>query len=203
MKKIDIHVHTTTSSCSIFRPDELIELAVEKSVPVVVITNHHDSTGDVKYLRSRLKSNGIELFAGLEMTNEWGDFLVFGEELSDFQGYSKKFPKSMLPREDIAIVWAHPYRFYSPYEIDRIKHKAAHYIDAVEGINGNCIRSCPYANNLAIKLAKELNKPLVAGSDAHSANMFFMTYTLFEDTVESYRDFIYAIKQGKVEMKNR
>lgn len=201
MTKIDIHVHTTASSCSIFRPDELVRSAVRMKVPIVVTTNHHDSFGDANYLKENLEPHGIKYFAGLEMTCEWGDFLIFGENLREFNGYAGRFPVHHLPRKDIAVIWAHPYRFYSPGEIDRIKYYAAPFIDAVEAINGNCLRSCPEANLLAEKLGQELGKPLVAGSDAHSEKMFFMTGTFFEEPINTYSDFIGALKFGKVEIE--
>lgn len=202
MTKIDIHVHTTTSSCSIFRPDELISDAVRMKIPIVVTTNHHDSYGGAQYLKTKLELHGIQFFAGLEMTCEWGDFLMFGENLREFNGYTGKFPVKLLPRDDIAVIWAHPYRFYSSKEIDRVKYFAAPFIDAVEAINGNCLRSCPEANIMAAKLGQELGKPLVAGSDAHSAKMFFMTGTLFEDPIYTYSDFVRSIKLGKVKIED-
>jgi predicted metal-dependent phosphoesterase TrpH len=197
---IDIHVHTTASPCSIFPPESLVSLAIEKNVPVIVTTNHHDSVGDAKYLSSKLTGHGIKFFPGLEMTNEWGDFLVFGENLRKFQGFMRAFPKNLLPRDDIAVIWAHPYRFYTYEEVEEIKNLVAPYIDAVEGINGNCLRSNPNANRTAILLAKKLGKPAVAGSDAHSPDMFFNAYTRFLSPINSYADFIRAIKEGNLEI---
>jgi len=197
---IDIHVHTTISSCSIFYPEALVFQAAKMKLPVVVTTNHHNSIGDSDYLREKLEPLGINYFSGLEMTNQWGDFLIFGEELCEFQGFIDSFPTDLLPRDNVAVVWAHPYRFYSRYEIERIKHLVSPYIDAIEGINGNCMRSCPRANDLAINLGRELDKPLVAGSDAHSENMFFMAHTNFKIPVRSYSDFINALKEGLVDM---
>ncbi len=201
MTKIDIHVHTTASSCSIFRPEELVKNAVTMKVPVVVTTNHHNSFGDADYLNRHLGSHGIKYFAGLEMTCEWGDFLIFGENLREFNGYTGKFPVNLLPRKDIAVIWAHPYRFYTYPEIERIKYYAAPFIDAVEAINGNCLRSCPEANLQAEKLGQELGKPLVAGSDAHSEKMFFMTGTFFDDPINTYSEFVEALKFGKVKIE--
>lgn len=198
MPELDIHVHTTTSSCSVFPPDTLVRMALEMKLPAVVITNHHDSTGDVEYLKKQLEPNGIMVFPGLELTNQWGDFLVYGEDLREFQGYYGEFPVHALPRDDIAVVWAHPYRFYSEHEVNRVKFDVAPYIDAVEAVNGNCIKTCPHANDLAFRLAVELEKPVTAGSDAHHPSMFFMTYTHFTVPVNSYRDFIKAIKNGQV-----
>ncbi len=167
-------------------------------MPVVLVTNHHNSYGDADYLSEEFKSRGILFFAGLEMTCEWGDFLLFGEDLSEFQGYTGRFPREKLPRDDIAIVWAHPYRFYPEDVVESIKWDVAGYIDAVEVMNGNCMRSNPYANVLALKMAKKIKKPAVAGSDAHSREMFFMTYTRFKNDIGSYSDFITAIKRGDV-----
>jgi predicted metal-dependent phosphoesterase TrpH len=196
--KIDTHVHTTTSSCSIFTPAELVEQAIHKKVKAVVTTNHHNSYGDADFLQEAFQNLGILYFPGIEITNCWGDFLLFGENLDEFQTQQKEFPLSLLPRPDIAVVWAHPYRFMPEHEIDEIKWKVEKYIDAVEVINGNCMISRPAANRKAWELAFELDKPALAGSDAHSERMFFITWTVFEQRISTYADFINCIKSRKV-----
>lgn len=196
--KIDIHVHTTASSCSIFSPHELVQLAGIEKASVIVTTNHHNSCDDVTLLEYELGIRSIKYFPAIEISNNWGDFLLFGENLSDFQEPRNFFPAHLLPRDDIAVVWAHPFRFMHEDEVNFIKWEVAKYIDAVEIINGNCLRKCPWANVLASRLAGEIGKPGTAGSDAHSAKMFFMAWTEFEEPVNSYGDLVRQIKEGRV-----
>lgn len=196
--KIDLHVHTTASACSVFSPKELVDLATKMNVKVVVTTNHHDSYKEANFLKRAFSSKGILYFPALEMSTRWGDFLFFGEDLSDFQGYFTEFPTHLLPRDDVAVVWAHPYRFMHEKEVDSIKEEVALYIDAIEGINGNCLWDNPDANQKAQHLAKMLNKPITGGSDAHSSYMFFKVWTEFFSPVNSYLDFVHSLKRGMV-----
>ncbi|MCE1247861.1 MAG: PHP domain-containing protein [Firmicutes bacterium] len=198
MVNIDIHVHTTASSCSNFFPEDLVRTASDMKVPVVVTTNHKDSVGDAAFLKENFDQKGILYFPGLELTNEWGDFLVFGENLDEFQGNLPEFPRHLLPDDNIAVIWAHPYRFYAYWEIEKIKHAVAPYIDAVEGINGNCMRSKPMLNDMALELAKQLQKPATGGSDSHFFHSYFKAYTKFDTEISCYADFVRAIKEGRV-----
>lgn len=199
MVKLDIHTHTTASTCSIFTPAQLAKAAVFHRLPAVIVTNHFDNTGDTAELKELLSPHGILLFAGMEITNSWGDFLLFGEDLQEFQYLRGDFPIDLLPRNNIAVIWAHPYRFYSYREVEKIKDLVSPYIDAIEVINGNCMRSFPEANNMAFKLARRFKKPATAGSDAHSLKHYLKAYTIFQSAINSYKDMINAIKEGKVE----
>jgi predicted metal-dependent phosphoesterase TrpH len=198
LTRIDIHVHTTASACSIFPPRGLAALAVSMNLPVVVITNHHDCRGETELLKKILSPQGILLIPGVEITNKWGDFLVFGENLDEIQKRSGQFPRELLPRNDVAVVWAHPYRMMTESQVNAIKWEVAPYVDAIEVVNGNCLIRNNRANSLAQHLSLELEKPGVAGSDAHSDRMFFMTWTEFEEPVKSQKDFIDCIKKGRV-----
>lgn len=199
MTRIDVHVHTTASPCSIFTPRSLSTLALDMKLPVVITTNHHDCRGDVEFLKKILSPQGVLLISGLEITNSWGDFLIFGEDLSEFQKKRSFFPEKLLPRKDLAVIWAHPYRMMPESQVNAIKHEVAPYIDAVEVVNGNCMLRNNRANELAKNLARELGKPGVAGSDAHSDRMFFMTWTEFCEPVDSVGEFVQCIKEGKVQ----
>jgi predicted metal-dependent phosphoesterase TrpH len=196
---IDIHVHTTASICSQFSPQDLVNLAVKRNLPVVVTTNHHNPYGDTKYLRRELGKRGILYIPGIEISTSWGDFLLFGEDLDDFIQRKERFPVDRLPNPEIAVIWAHPYRYYSDAYMEEIKWKVNDYIDAVEVINGNCIiQGCPEANVKSMEMAKLFNKPAVAGSDTHSRPMFYLAWTEFLEPVSSYSDFVRCLKEGRV-----
>jgi hypothetical protein len=165
---------------------------------VVVITNHHDNKKDTAVLSKIFNPRGVLLISGIEITNDWGDFLIFGENLGEFQKRKSQFPVHSLPRDDVAVVWAHPYRMMPESQVNALKWQVAPYVDAIEVVNGNCLLRNNRANSLAQDLARELDKPGVAGSDAHSDRMFFMTWTEFVEPVTCQKDFINCIKRGKV-----
>jgi predicted metal-dependent phosphoesterase TrpH len=197
---IDLHVHTSASSCSHFAPIELVYYAREEKRPVVVTTNHHDSMSDYDYLSQEFKQAGILYLPAIEITCQWGDFLLFGEDLSPFQEQHDRFPMDILPSSTVAVVWAHPYEFMPEWQVNSIKHEVSPYIDAVEAVNGKCLRRNPKANELAHLLALDLHKPAVAGSDAHAPQNFFFTWTEFLEPVRAYSDLVRCIKEGKVRL---
>jgi predicted metal-dependent phosphoesterase TrpH len=201
--RIDLHVHTSASACSHFAPMELVYYAREEKHPVVVTTNHHDSISDAEYLQRELTLAGILYLPAIEITCRWGDFLLFGEELSSFQGQREEFPTTLLPSPDIAVVWAHPYEFFPEWKVNAIKGEVAPYIDAVESINGKCMRCNLKANELALHLARDLAMPAVSGSDAHAPANFFHTWTEFLEPVRAYADLVRLIKEGKVRLPEK
>ncbi|MDQ7821326.1 MAG: PHP domain-containing protein [Candidatus Eremiobacteraeota bacterium] len=192
--RIDLHVHTTASSCSAFTPLQLVHGARSEEAAVVVTTNHGDSLGDSDYLREELGKHGILYFPAMEITTEWGDFLLFSEHLDEFQ-HIMRFPVVSLPDPAVAVIWAHPFEFFTEEHVHEIKYDVAPYIDAIEAINGKCLRS-PWMNQMAMDLSRELEKPMTAGSDAHSAKNFFLVWTEFPTPIETYADFVKALKQG-------
>ncbi len=201
--KIDLHIHTSASSCSSLAAVELVYYARTDKWPVLVTTNHHDSTTDVDYLAAECERDGILYLPAMEITTPWGDFLIFGPDLSEFQraGPYEDFPRDRLPRPDIAVVWAHPYYFMKDWEVDSVREQAAPYIDAVEVLNGKCmVQSGGKANHKALELSRILQKPAVAGSDAHSPYRLFSTWTEFEKPVRSYKDLVKSIKEGRVRL---
>lgn len=198
MHRIDLHVHTTASACSVLQPRALAALCVSMDLPVVVTTNHHDSYSDTNYLHRELESHGILYFPGMEITTRWGDFLLFGRDLAPFQGKHDRFPVELLPNPDIAVIWAHPYRLMSDVKVESIKWEVAEYIDAVEGINGNCLYNNRINNYKATDMAKEIGRPTVGGSDAHSDRMFFVAWTEFDEPVLEVSDLVGQIKSGSV-----
>ena len=196
LTRIDLHVHTTTSACSIFPPGDLAALATALNLEVVVTTNHHNDTGDVSFLRGAFEGTGITFISGMEITNRWGDFLLFGNGLELFREPREEFPVHLLPRPDVAVIWAHPYRMMPENFVNQLRDRVRPYVDAVETINGNCMLSCPRANRLAQEAADYMNLPATGGSDAHSDNMFMMAWTDFKEPVKNFADLVNQLKQG-------
>jgi predicted metal-dependent phosphoesterase TrpH len=199
--KIDLHVHTSASACSSLAAVEYVYYASQDKWPVIVTTNHYDSVGDAAFLTAECERYGILYLPAIEITTPWGDFLLYGRDLGDFQseGPLDDFPRGLLPRPDIAVVWAHPYSYMRRAEVEAIAEQAAPYIDAIEVINGkNRAKSGNTANIQAMELSRMLKKPAVAGSDAHSPYRLFSTWTEFDDPVRTYDDLVLAIKGGRV-----
>lgn len=206
--KIDIHAHTTASACSRMTPQQLASAALRLNLEVVVITNHGDSFRDRDVLRKILEPHGVKVFSGIEISTDWGDFLLFGNDLLAFEGMTGtwknplprgQFPVHLLPCPETAVVWAHPSRISENY-LEDIKWKVAPYIDAVEVLNGNPHMETPESSQRAYNLAIELKKPMIAASDAHNAKDYFSYATEFLTPVESYADLVKAVKSGDIKI---
>ena len=66
--KVDLHLHTTSSD-GVFRPSELVNLALERSLEVIAITDH-DSTGGVDEAQAAAIATGLEVIAGVELNTD-------------------------------------------------------------------------------------------------------------------------------------
>ena len=74
MKNIDLHTHTTASdgTCS---PSELIELALQKQLAAVAITDH-DTTAGIEEAMQLGKDKDIEVIPGIEISSEYGNLEI-------------------------------------------------------------------------------------------------------------------------------
>jgi hypothetical protein len=92
-------------------------------------------------------------------------------------------------------VLSHPFRSYVPIE------KSFFYkFDVIEGLNGRMRRK---ENLKAKKLAFALNKPMIAGSDAHTFFEIGRVRTLFSDVNLNLEDLRQHILQGKTMLVGR
>jgi len=73
--------------------------------------------------------------------------------------------------------------------------EARHYaVDAIETLNGN---ASPQVNRLAQDLAKELDLPGIAGSDAHNVDELWVVYNEIKASLD-VDEILGAIKKGLV-----
>jgi len=66
MPKIDLHIHSNISDGQ-FSPTEIVDLAIEKTIPIIAITDHNDVRG-VKEAIEYSKGKNIEVIPGIEIT---------------------------------------------------------------------------------------------------------------------------------------
>jgi predicted metal-dependent phosphoesterase TrpH len=140
--------------------------------------------------------NNVLVFPGMEILNDYGDFIVFGA------------PEDCLKRRDIfelidyihkcggIIIAAHPFSGYGVCKVldGELSNKIIRCVDAVEVLNG-------LANKDDCKKAKQIaaiyNKPCTGGSDAHHKKDLFQVGTMFFNKVENIYDLICAVKSGR------
>ncbi len=162
--KFDLHVHTDISYDSYMSYDELIKAAKARGLSGVAVTNHNT-------FRSAPMQNELYFIPAAEFSTDVGHLLVY---------FLKDDINHRLPRDDSgrfywrdvcksahdqgALVFlAHP---FSPKKIrpDSLFSE----IDGIEICNSRAVHSRIHgANEKAIQLSKDKNKPFSAGSDAH------------------------------------
>jgi 3',5'-nucleoside bisphosphate phosphatase len=69
--KTDLHTHTLYSDGA-YSPQELINLASEKKLKAISITDHDTISGYLK-AKDYAREAGIELIPGVEISSVWGD----------------------------------------------------------------------------------------------------------------------------------
>lgn len=189
---IDLHNHTLPLSIdSGLRPDRLIDRARERGLDGLCLTEHDRlwPVDDVARLRDR---TGFLILAGCEVTTQIGHVLAIGlrEVLPTF--HRLETLRAAADRDGAILIAAHPLR-----DGQRI---AGHpdllpLFEAIEALNGT--ESAGH-NRLAARLAADLDRPAVGGSDAHSDHEVGIGATETLDLITSEADLIAAIRAGRV-----
>jgi len=164
-------------------------LLTHNSIKVVAITDHDSIRACRATMALAAAYPDILIIPGVEITTTTGDMLILGtEELP---------PKPWTPQEvadyaksiDAVSIVAHPYRLYGMG--DTVKTLK---IDAIEVLNGG---SSTVANQQAKQMAKELNLPGTAGSDAHQMSELFSVYNKIQADL-NIDSILRAIKKGQI-----
>jgi hypothetical protein len=186
---IDLHVHTTISSCSQLTPEQILALAGTRGLDGVCITDHQ-SMAAAELLREGVQENGLCVIIGMEYETESGDFLLFGP-FEDLPGGLSA--EDLLPAVDKAggvAVAAHPRR--PGRSVDEAL-LAGGLCRIIEGING---RNADRYNREVADWSERYNIRQVGGSDSHTPDELGRIATQFDTVIRSRSDLIRALKTG-------
>jgi hypothetical protein len=171
----DLHLHTKYSLDSSIIPKSLVDqLYAHPSIKVIAITDHNTIEGYPKVKELASAYHDILVIPGIEIGTPLGDLIVLGVE--------EKPP--------------------TPWDIKDVREyglgsSARYYaVDAIETLNGN---TPSHVNQLAENLAKELNLPGVAGSDAHNADELWTVCNQIQASLD-VDEIFEAIKKGLVKV---
>jgi len=190
MIRIDLHVHTLYSGDSNISPKMLIEqLNINPTVKAVAITDH-DTIEGYKHVKKLAEAyEGLLVIPGVEVSTFEGHINVLGvEEMPKYPLSAEELIDFARERQAVVVI-PHPYRVCGLG--DNAKKLDP---DAIETLNYRASRA---ENKLAEKLAKELNLPGVAGTDAHRPNQLFKVYTEV-DADPDINSILKAIRNGAV-----
>lgn len=185
---IDLHCHTRPlSQCSSLGPEELIDLARERGLDGVALSEH-DTPWDRQALADLRRRTAFLALAAVELTTDRGHVLAFGLPTG-----AGPLPTLSLARSSGALLYlAHPARD----GLLRIDHEIVTACASVEAVNGSDSR----LQNLASSgLAHGFPLPGIGGSDAHTAAEVGRAATRFEARIETDADLLAALRSGRYE----
>lgn len=170
MFAIDFHTHTYHSYDSLMKPARILQLAKERGLNGIVISDHNSIQGGLECAALN-KDSDFKVIVGSEVKTSVGDItgLNLKEEVTAYY-FSEVIQQ--IKNQGGLVLLVHP--FYS-HRLNEINYSS---IDLIEGYNA---RVPIGKNEQAIALAKEHKIPFVAGSDAHLYNEIANCRTFFND----------------------
>jgi predicted metal-dependent phosphoesterase TrpH len=172
----DLHVHTKYSGDASNEPSELIKIAKARGLDGIAVTDHDTTRGWEHFP----KDKDFTIIQGIERTTDHGSIIgLFLNEEIDAYGFWEAIDQ--IRSQDGTVVLPHPgdtFRKDTPKIEALDKNLLKAKLDAVEVFNSRCILG--RSNERAERLAEELGKHRVGGSDAHTIGEVGRARTLFD-----------------------
>ena len=190
MIRADLHIHTTSSPDASIPPKTIVnQLHAHPHIKAIAITDHNTTEGYHKVKKLASPYEDILIIPGIEVSATGGDIIILGTTELPPKPWTPKNVINFAKQKNSLTIAAHPYRAYG------LGDQAKNYnFDAIETLNGI---STPQANKMAENLAKTMNLPGVAGSDAHRADEMWTVYTEIQASSD-INEILEAIKRGQV-----
>lgn len=183
--KVELHAHTIYSKDCLTRLDALQPICRGRGIDKLAITDHNTAK------------------ASLELARLYPMWIIPGEEIMTAKGellawyIREEVPAGLSPKETVGILKDQGAVIGVPHPFDRYRKGAWNVtdlleivdeVDSVEVFNARCIHGAD--NQLSLAFAREHNKIMTAGSDAHIAKEYGQAVTLirpFANTAEAFR----------------
>ncbi len=193
--RIDLHVHTVHSDGHGTVRD-VLRVAEAKGLDGLAITDHNTLQG---YFEAESYDCGLLILPGYEISTDAGHVLVIGlEDLPPKTGYIRYESLMEWVRDNGGVtILAHP-----AIGIGRVDRWMNFKPDAVEVLNASYPLSRFFVKR-GLKIARRLNVPGVAGSDAHYLQCVGDSYTIAEVNEFSGERVIEAIRNGEVSFEGK
>jgi len=209
MKYADLHIHSIYSTshikktdCSLLDKilldsrvsiDQILQTAKQKNLSAIAISDHNTTEGSL-IAQKKAFQYGLTVIPAVEISAKSVHILAYGIKKDIPSDLSIEKTISLIHQQNAVAVLAHPYDF-NPQRSTKIKTKLNffnYHFDAIE------VASCVTGfSKKAVKLAKKMHLPQVAGSDAHCQKAISYAVTAFPDSCIIPSDYIKAIKNNK------
>jgi len=156
MERVIFHIHTRYSHDSLIHPRKILKICKQLKINTVYITDHNTIKGSFVAKKYEKEFN-IKVVPGIEVKTEYGD--IIGVDITeDIKTRNFEEVIDIIKQQGGVSILPHPFRGHKNIEY------LASKVDIIEVWNA---RNSPEQNQKALDLAKKLNKPQIAGSDAH------------------------------------
>lgn len=188
--KVDLHTHSFYSRDGLDPPELMKEIAKRKGLDAIALTDHDTLKG----FRQALKVDKEFFFKGIEIASEDGDILALGVDEPIQKGLDVGETVDRIKELGGIAIAPHPYmRFFRKGVGDLIKKIP---FDAIEVFNA--YDYLKRRNEKAKRVCSQLEKVMVAGSDAHSAET--VGYACVEAEAENEEEFLKKISRGEIKI---
>ena len=158
-----IHAHSKYSYDSLNDMDLILDKAIENELDFIILTDHDTINGSL-HLNRRAQERNLNLIIpkAAEYKTEYGDIIA---AFIDHEIHETNFENFIyeVTRQNGILMLPHPYQSHPIEMLEYIASK----MDIIEVFNARCTQEQDIKAEL---LAKNTNKPVFYGSDAHLKN---------------------------------
>ena len=174
---VDLHCHTGVSFDCLASPESVVRTAAKRGLTHLAITDHDRIEGA---LRARdAAPDGLTVIVGEEVKTADGDLIALFLQRAVAPGRSARDTIAEVREQGGLVGIPHPFdRHRGSMLKDPRSEAIGGLVDWVEAYNARVVGGS--ANDRAAALARELNLPGVAVSDAHSVIEVGVAYTILE-----------------------
>lgn len=171
------------------KPKKIVDWAVKNGIKNIAITDHDTINGSLLAKKYAVSKNiDINVILGAEYKTDCGDLiaLFINEEIQEKD--SLRFISKVHEKGGIVIL---PH----PYHAHQLNNEIIDKVDIIEIFNS---RLSVNQNEKAEKLAKQFNKPIIVGNDAHVYSELPLCLNFIEPEL-GIRKSIFKIKRWRSE----
>jgi len=191
--KCDLHIHSNASPDGKCPVEQIIAKAKECGLDGIAITDHDSTEGAKRALK--IKKPGILIIPGIEVSTKQGHILVLGTTETFPMGEDACETIRKAKAKGCLTIIPHPFHMWR-HAVGLQSLEALQHSDAIEVYNSRYYIGT--ANKKAARMAKLYNKPVTAGSDAHTCKFVGYGINIIDAKEKNVESVLEAIKNGKI-----